>query len=57
MFADDVKLYSNIESYNQTINLQCDLNSLGNWCSVNGMSLNLSLYRSQSATSDLLQTG
>lgn len=58
MFADDVKLYSNLESYNQLNNLQCDLNCLVNWCSENGMSLNLkkckklSFYRSQPVKSD-----
>ena len=41
MFADDVKLFSNLNSPNQYIYLQNDLHSLANWCSFNSMSLNL----------------
>ena len=57
MYADDVKLFSHINTRN-SVYLQYDLHSLFNWCSANGMSLNLkkckkfSLFRSHPIQSD-----
>ena len=53
MYADDVKLFLHINSLNDAISLQYDLDTFVNWCSANGMSLNLkkckklSLFRNQ----------
>ena len=41
MFADDVKLFCSLNTLNSSLNLQHDLHSLVNWCSSNGMTLNL----------------
>jgi hypothetical protein len=40
LFADDLKLYINIHSFNNIIHLQSDLDSLAYWCSINGLNLN-----------------
>lgn len=53
MYADDVKLFLHTNSLSDQISLQYDLYSLVNWCSANGMTLNLkkckklSFFRSQ----------
>lgn len=58
MFADDVKLFINLDSLNSSLHLQHDLHSIVNWCGINGMSLNLkkckklSLFRSRHIQSD-----
>ena len=41
-YADDLKLFSRINSFDDARNLQCDLGRLTDWCSVNRLSLNLS---------------
>jgi hypothetical protein len=41
LYADDLKLYKVIENVNDSIHLQEDLNILYDWCSSNGMSLNV----------------
>lgn len=39
LFAYDMKLYMPINSPNNTISLQHDLDRFSNWCSLNGMAL------------------
>lgn len=41
MFADDLKLYKNIEQCDDTLKLQSDLDALWNWSSSNNLSLNI----------------
>jgi ribonuclease P/MRP protein subunit RPP40 len=41
MFADDSTLYRNIQSFDDEIELQEDLENIEMWCSVNGMCLNV----------------
>jgi hypothetical protein len=40
-YADDLKLYKNIKSHNDRDVLQANLNVLNDWCSNNGMELNI----------------
>ena len=42
MYADDVKLFANINSYSDALKLQSDINLFSAWCSRNGFALNLS---------------
>ena len=42
LYADDLKLYSRINSPLDCSKLQIDLNSLQRWCVINGMNLNIS---------------
>ena len=41
MFADDTKFSKSISQFNDTAQLQSDINSLANWCRQWGLSLNL----------------
>jgi hypothetical protein len=41
MFTDDLKLYMQILSTNDSNNLQSDLNKFHIWCSINCLSINL----------------
>jgi hypothetical protein len=41
MFADDLKLYMQILSTNDSNNLQSYLNKFHVWCSINGLSMNV----------------
>lgn len=41
LFADDAKIYKNIQSLNDSLELQSNLDNFCNWCSDNGMELNL----------------
>ena len=41
IYADDIKIYRSVESFNDTQLLQSDLNAFHNWCIVNGMFLNI----------------
>lgn len=41
LFADDIKIYSEIFSTQDQIRLQDDLDKIENWCSVNNMELNV----------------
>lgn len=41
LFADDLKIYLRIKSYEDTLQLQNDLNTLFQWCSQNALSLNI----------------
>ncbi|XP_060857669.1 methyl farnesoate epoxidase-like [Metopolophium dirhodum] len=41
LLADDTKIYKNIKCTNDALELQCDLNSLYQWCIENDMSLNI----------------
>jgi len=41
LLADDAKIYKTIESMNDSLELQSDLDNFCNWCSDNGMELNL----------------
>lgn len=40
LFADDLKLYININSFNDIILFQRDLDRLAHWCSINGLNFN-----------------
>lgn len=40
IFADDLKLYKEINYQNDIMELQADLNSICNWCTINKMDLN-----------------
>lgn len=40
LLADDLKIFTNIKSYNDGIALQEDLNTLNNWCTTNKLKLN-----------------
>jgi hypothetical protein len=41
MFADDVKLYTTVNSIQDKLNLQADINSLSDWCTTWNLKLNL----------------
>ncbi|XP_075167423.1 uncharacterized protein LOC142239520 [Haematobia irritans] len=41
LYADDLKLFKCVNSLLDAIHLQCDLNSIVNWCEINHMSLNV----------------
>ncbi|KAG8303920.1 hypothetical protein J6590_106817, partial [Homalodisca vitripennis] len=40
LFADDVKLFGEVASYQQLVRLQEDLMKIEEWCVLNGMDLN-----------------
>lgn len=42
LYADDLKIYSKINSPLDSSNLQRDIDSISLWCSINGMKINLS---------------
>lgn len=42
LYADDLKIYSAIASYSDSVNLQSDLDNVDVWCKINKLRLNIS---------------